>query len=687
MKIFNLLKPYIYSTYLCIRFPFLYPRNRFTGKNHVQFNWLCELYNMLEKRAYTNIRLHYKFYKNPEDCKENKDVIYYCLGNQNYKIVLDSNSILKVYYDSNKCQEYDLQKHVGSRFKVTGISIGNYPIYMAKGSNNICILYHCHYYEETNTNYGFTVHNIKICVNKYYEYLYKFVNWFWLNIIDNIFIIPRYTELDAMPDGWRNSFGMQMCKDIRHSLLHTYIDTEISKSPFDTLKYYWKGVKQLYGYRIDQIKEKFGCYDKDTEVLTKNGWKFFDDITYEDEIATLDDNDFLIYQKPVDIIKYRYKGKMYNLYNRGVDLLVTPNHNLYVAKGSYYTNEQKISYPYEFCTPEKYYLKDKRFKKGAYWKGDNIGNTFKIPDLIYTNKATSKKGNRYDRTYCINGPEFDIHAFLKFLGFYVAEGYTSYKHGTGSDITLSYNKNKEHELVTNLITSLGFKCSEKNSGCKHFSNAPLAIWLKNECGHKALNKKIPRFIFDLPPKYIEEFLEYLYIGDGYKSNSSNILTTVSKQLCDDVCELLIKAGYTFSYFIREPRENIKKHIIGNYKTYNINWLKNTEVEIDISKIKNIASYKETYIDYDDNVFCVTIPNHKLYIRRNGKGVWCGNSLRWYDCNTTTDIQKIIDKYEDISMKTCIVCGKPATYISRGWISPYCDEHIKDKDYATRIENS
>ena len=213
---------------------------------------------MLEKRAYTNIRLHYKFYKNPEDCKENKDVINYCLGNQNYKIVLDSNSILKVYYDSNKCQEYDLQKHVGSRFKVTGISTGNYPIYMVKGSNNICILYHCHYYEETNTNYGFTVHNIKICVNKYYEYLYKFVNWFWLNIIDNIFIIPRYTELDAMPDGWRNSFGMQMCKDIRHSLLHTYIDKETTLSPFNKLKLYWKGIKMLYAYRIEQIKEKLG---------------------------------------------------------------------------------------------------------------------------------------------------------------------------------------------------------------------------------------------------------------------------------------------------------------------------------------------------------------------------------------------------------------------------------------------
>lgn len=689
MKIFNKIKQKVSDTYLCIKYPFLYPRNRITGRNHVYFRWLNKWLLSYESKAYTNFRLGYKFYNNPEDRTETNKILQFQEGNNiDYTIIFDSDGILNIYSNkTGECSKYDLQKHVGDKFTITGISLGQNYYNNGWGFNNPVIIYHCHKNEVTETNYGFSWTTVTVCNSKYYARLYKMVEWFWYEIVDRVCIIPRYTELDAMPEGWRKAFGLKMCDEIKHSLLHTYLDKEISKSSFDTLKYYWKGVKQLYGYRIDQIKEKFGCYDKDTEVLTKNGWKFFDDITYEDEIATLDDNDFLIYQKPVDIIKYRYKGKMYNLYNRGVDLLVTPNHNLYVAKGSYYTNEQKISYPYEFCTPEKYYLKDKRFKKGAYWKGDNIGNTFKIPDLIYTNKATSKKGNRYDRTYCINGPEFDIHAFLKFLGFYVAEGYTSYKHGTGSDITLSYNKNKEHELVTNLITSLGFKCSEKNSGCKHFSNAPLAIWLKNECGHKALNKKIPRFIFDLPPKYIEEFLEYLYIGDGYKSNSSNILTTVSKQLCDDVCELLIKAGYTFSYFIREPRENIKKHIIGNYKTYNINWLKNTEVEIDISKIKNIASYKETYIDYDDNVFCVTIPNHKLYIRRNGKGVWCGNSLRWYDSNTTEEVLKIIDHYEDVSRKTCIVCGKPATYMTTGWICPYCDEHIKDKDYATRIENT
>lgn len=48
-------------------------------------------------------------------------------------------------------------------------------------------------------------------------------------------------------------------------------------------------------------------------------------------------------------------------------------------------------------------------------------------------------------------------------------------------------------------------------------------------------------------------------------------------------------------------------------------------------------------------------------------------LCWYDANTNDNIQRIISKYEKISAKTCIRCGKQATKISRGWISPFCDD--------------
>lgn len=37
------------------------------------------------------------------------------------------------------------------------------------------------------------------------------------------------------------------------------------------------------------------------------------------------------------------------------------------------------------------------------------------------------------------------------------------------------------------------------------------------------------------------------------------------------------------------------------------------------------------------------------------------------------LNEIISKYEGISERICIKCGKPATRISLGWISPWCDD--------------
>jgi hypothetical protein len=62
-------------------------------------------------------------------------------------------------------------------------------------------------------------------------------------------------------------------------------------------------------------------------------------------------------------------------------------------------------------------------------------------------------------------------------------------------------------------------------------------------------------------------------------------------------------------------------------------------------------------------------------------------LRWYDAGCTKEGYEVIRKYEGLSIITCIICGEPATKISDGWISPYCNEHFNEKwnVYAT-IEN-
>lgn len=58
-------------------------------------------------------------------------------------------------------------------------------------------------------------------------------------------------------------------------------------------------------------------------------------------------------------------------------------------------------------------------------------------------------------------------------------------------------------------------------------------------------------------------------------------------------------------------------------------------------------------------------------------------LRIYDNGhkQSSRIDGIIEKYMELSKHTCIVCGKPATRKTLGWIAPYCDECCPDMNYV------
>jgi len=280
-------------------------------------------------------------------------------------------------------------------------------------------------------------------------------------------------------------------------------------------------------------KEKYGCFTEATDILTKDGWKSIRDITPDDYVATLKDGEYIEYNKPTDIIRYKHKGKMYRLVNRGVDILVTPNHNLYVAKGSYFKNGEKRKHLFELTTPDTYFGQDKRFKKDARWVGNKSEEFFIIPKTIDVYNV-NRKSKPYKRTITHGEVKIKTMELLKFLGFYVAEGSIC---GNGQ-INIAYNPYTESELAESLVRNIGFEPhTNKLGNTKRFNSVPFARWLEENCGRGAKNKKVPPFIKELDSDSIMLFLKYLYIGDGHKYKTYNILTTVSKKLSDDVCQL------------------------------------------------------------------------------------------------------------------------------------------------------
>ena len=84
--------------------------------------------------------------------------------------------------------------------------------------------------------------------------------------------------------------------------------------------------------RIPEIGDKFSCYSDDTDILTMRGWIPFTELNMNDKVATLMDENTMAYTSPLEVMSYDYKGPMYHVKSNQVDLLVTPNHRMYVGE-------------------------------------------------------------------------------------------------------------------------------------------------------------------------------------------------------------------------------------------------------------------------------------------------------------------------------------------------------------------
>jgi len=73
------------------------------------------------------------------------------------------------------------------------------------------------------------------------------------------------------------------------------------------------------------------CYDDQTQVLTNTGWKLFKDVEPTDKVATLNPKyNRVEWHVPYQYIEKPYTGRMVQFKSDEIDLLVTPNHNMYV---------------------------------------------------------------------------------------------------------------------------------------------------------------------------------------------------------------------------------------------------------------------------------------------------------------------------------------------------------------------
>jgi replicative DNA helicase Mcm len=354
------------------------------------------------------------------------------------------------------------------------------------------------------------------------------------------------------------------------------------------------------------------CYDDQTEVLTDNGWKFFKDLK-DDKVASLN-NGAIIFEKPTAYFSTKYNGVMYHINSRQISLSVTPNHKMYVNVNKR-ANSWKGFNLIRMCDLTQ---KRMRFKKNAKWIGNNVHH-YTIPPII-------KKKNQHlsERTESI---KIRMNDWLEFLGYYLTEGSTRKHKGIPYTVVLTQNESKTKQDMISCLKRLGFKPSISGSNINVYSKQ-FATHM-SQFGY-ASDKYIPLEIKNLSSSQLRILFDSLILGDGYTTKKSKHVgfVTSSKRLADDFQELCLKLGMSANKYLKFTKGQIirvpegRTSIVSN-DIYELSVIspKQCEPNINYSGHDNI-----TKTQYQGKIYCVEVPNHVIYVRKNGKPVWCGNSV-------------------------------------------------------------
>jgi DNA-directed RNA polymerase beta subunit len=372
--------------------------------------------------------------------------------------------------------------------------------------------------------------------------------------------------------------------------------------------------------RIPEIGDKFTCYTSDHDVLTNSGWKRINEITFQDKIASLVDGNKLVYVVPTEIQSYDFDGDLYYVNSNQVNLVVTPNHRMYVA--------DRAGKKYKIEKAEQIYGKRRKYKKNVEnYIPDEIMATFTIPGL----------GELPDLVV-------DIEPWLTFVGIWYAEGCTL----RNQAVSIAAHKQRVKDVLENICGIMNFKISKhkesvddeiRNAWC--FNDKRLVAYFK-PLSVGSINKSLPTWVWKLNMDQTRILIKGMLLGDGHTmTNGTERYDTSSTQLADDFQRLCLHAGWSCNKIVKyeaghESTTSYGEVIKSTRDAYRLTIITKQNNPIVNKNIKTDGTDRQdSYITFTDEavsgcinnkVYCCTVPDDGIiYVRRNGYPVWCGNS--------------------------------------------------------------
>jgi len=162
------------------------------------------------------------------------------------------------------------------------------------------------------------------------------------------------------------------------------------------------------------------CYDYETEVMTRQGWKYWPDVVATDELACQVDGR-LEYHVPHKLHCYPYIGELCGVDTGRIRYLVTPNHRVWVR-----SFHKTATYHFEDADRVKNFRKVQSGGFLPYIGSDET--VFRLPKV-----AIAHNPQQVAMSTTLNAVDsIDIDDWAEFMGWWLGEGSSWYRESDGN---------------------------------------------------------------------------------------------------------------------------------------------------------------------------------------------------------------------------------------------------------------
>jgi thymidylate synthase (FAD) len=344
------------------------------------------------------------------------------------------------------------------------------------------------------------------------------------------------------------------------------------------------------------LRERHGCYDDATEVLTSGGWKSWPAVSGDELFATRSRAGQLEYQPALRLVRKEYRGHMIGFKGTSIDLSVTPDHR--VLASTLTTREGRHSPTFRLQPAHTVLGRAHRHVATASWDGAR-------PHSLE-----------------VAGERYPASPVLRLVGFFIGDGNLP----ASNAICFNLRKPREIAYLQRVVGEAGLEVRQWGRQRAVIVGSGLRS-LFAHC-YENREKVIPRELLDLAPELLACLLDGLLESDGsrfVRSSGTERQTyyTTSKRLADQVQELALKLGRSAS--VRPHRHRPGDGHFGTKDRWRVTLYAPRNSSPALGRTRADAADQMGIDRYDGLIHCVEVPNGTLYVRRNGFPVWSGNT--------------------------------------------------------------